>query len=314
MNQHHSASEHPQQEFWQRPFQGREQTQQSSNVGRSHFQSPHELTIAEFIGLVRRRAVRLFTALKYQFHEKTLGFFRPAGRRKLALLGLTAFFLVEFEPSFLTKMGRPIVSYFSSNDRRIYDDYGTASLELAEKPSKKAAPKAKTVGWDAFLGGDGGNAAAPVGALQLREEQAKDYIEKYHKIAEAEMEKFGIPASIGLAQGLVESRAGTSKLARGNNNHFGMKCFSRKCPPGHCTNATDDHHKDFFRKYHSAWESWRAHSELLASGHYSRLKKYGHDYRQWAYGLKALGYATDRTYAEKLIGMIEKYDLHRFDR
>ena len=128
------------------------------------------------------------------------------------------------------------------------------------------------------------------------------------------MEKFGIPASIGLAQGLVESRAGTSKLARGNNNHFGMKCFSKKCPTGHCTNATDDHHKDFFRKYHSAWESWRAHSELLAGGHYSRLKKYGRDYRQWAYGLKALGYATDRTYAEKLISMIEKYDLHRFDR
>lgn len=142
----------------------------------------------------------------------------------------------------------------------------------------------------------------------------KEYIEKYHKIAISEMEKFGIPASVALAQGLVESSAGNSYLARNNNNHFGMKCFSKRCHKGHCTNRKDDHHKDFFRKYKSAWESWRAHSQLLAGGHYSRLKKYGRDYQQWAYGLKALGYATDRTYAEKLIGMIEKYDLDKYDK
>jgi flagellum-specific peptidoglycan hydrolase FlgJ len=113
---------------------------------------------------------------------------------------------------------------------------------------------------------------------------------------------------------LVESRAGTSRLAKNNNNHFGIKCFSKRCAKGHCTNATDDHHKDFFRKYKSAWESWREHSQLLAGGHYSRLQKCGSDYRQWAYGLKSLGYATDKTYAEKLIGMIERYELYKYDR
>lgn len=168
--------------------------------------------------------------------------------------------------------------------------------------------------WKGFLGGDGGNAAAPVSVNQLREESVREYISKYSNIAVSEMNKFDVPASISLAQGIVESRSGQSKLARNNNNHFGMKCFSKKCPKSHCSNMTDDHHKDFFRKYSSAWESWRAHSQLLAGDHYSRLKKYGRDYRQWAYGLKALGYATDRTYAEKLIGMIEKYDLQRFDK
>ena len=221
------------------------------------------------------------------------------------------------ETEFLAKLARPVFGLFRSDDRRIYDDYPLAEFSMGgggKAKSPENRPAAKKASWSGFLGGDGGNAAAPVSASQLREKETLDYIEKYHKIAIAEMEKFGIPASIGLAQGLVESRAGLSKLARNNNNHFGMKCFSKKCPKGHCSNMTDDHHKDFFRKYKSGWESWRAHSQLLAGGHYSRLKKYGRDYQQWAYGLKALGYATDRTYAEKLIGMIEKYDLDRFDK
>ena len=62
------------------------------------------------------------------------------------------------------------------------------------------------------------------------------------------MELYGIPVSIKMGQALIESRAGTSRLARNNNNFFGMKCFSRNCKKGHCSNATDDHHKDFFRK------------------------------------------------------------------
>ena len=139
-------------------------------------------------------------------------------------------------------------------------------------------------------------------------------MDRFKKVAIDEMGKYGIPASISLAQGLIESRAGTSKLAVENNNHFGIKCFSRNCKKGHCTNFTDDTHKDFFRKFKTPWESWHAHSQLLASGRYAKLRRYGRDYRKWAYGLKAIGYATDRTYAEKLIGIIERYDLHKYDR
>ncbi len=144
--------------------------------------------------------------------------------------------------------------------------------------------------------------------------QTDEYIRRFAKTAVQEMHKFGIPASISLAQGLVESRYGTSTLAVRNNNHFGMKCFSKKCRDGHCSNFGDDHHKDFFRIYKTPWDSWRAHSLMLANGRYARLKKFGKNYRKWAQGLENLGYATDRSYAEKLIGVIERYDLHRFDR
>lgn len=157
------------------------------------------------------------------------------------------------------------------------------------------------------------NEAAPVGVTGVREDEAEEYIRQLSATAVAEMHKFGIPASITLAQGLVESRAGTSRLARTANNHFGIKCFSKKCEKGHCINFTDDTHKDFFVKYPSRWGSFRAHSHLL-SGRYAKLKKHGRDYRKWAYGLKSLGYATDRTYAEKLIGIIERYELQKFDK
>ena len=128
------------------------------------------------------------------------------------------------------------------------------------------------------------------------------------------MRQYGVPASISLAQGLIESRAGTSKLAVENNNHFGMKCFSRNCRKGHCTNFTDDSHKDFFLKFTNPWDSWRKHSQMISTGRYARLKRYGRDYRAWANGLKSVGYATDRGYASKLIGVIERYELYQYDR
>ncbi len=142
---------------------------------------------------------------------------------------------------------------------------------------------------------------------------AQAYIRRFANTAVNEMRRTGIPASISLAQGLIESRAGTSKLAVNANNHFGMKCFSKHCRKGHCINMTDDTHKDFFKAFPTAHESWKAHSDLLTTGRYKKLHRYGRSYRKWAYGLKSTGYATDRTYAEKLIGIIERYNLHRYD-
>lgn len=143
--------------------------------------------------------------------------------------------------------------------------------------------------------------------------QTKAYIDKYWKTAVAEMHRYGVPASITLAQGLIESRAGTSTLAVRNKNHFGIKCFSKSCGKGHCSNHTDDSHKDFFRIFKSPWESFRAHSVMVTTGRYAKLKKYGRDYRKWAYGLKRVGYATDRKYAETLIGLIERLNLQYYD-
>ena len=128
------------------------------------------------------------------------------------------------------------------------------------------------------------------------------------------MNKYGIPASITLAQGLLESNVGESRLSTRNNNHFGMKCFSKSCGKGHCSNFTDDSHKDFFRKYGSAWESYRAHSKMLGGKRYRSLKKLGKkDYKNWAKGLKKAGYATDKRYAEKLINLIETLELYQYD-
>jgi len=150
-------------------------------------------------------------------------------------------------------------------------------------------------------------------AAKRKKQQA--YVKRFKKVAQAEMEKFGIPASITLAQGLIESNCGESRLATSNNNHFGIKCFSRKCRKGHCSNFTDDSHKDFFRKYKSAWESYRSHSYLLQADRYKPLKKLAKtDYKGWAKGLKKAGYATDKHYAEKLIQLIEDLDLHQYDK
>jgi len=142
------------------------------------------------------------------------------------------------------------------------------------------------------------------------------YVERFAEVAQTEMRKFGIPASITLAQGLLETQAGESPLAKKLNNHFGMKCFSRSCEKGHCSNFTDDSHKDFFRIYDTAWESYRAHSLLLKnSERYQPLFELpANDYKAWAKGLKKAGYATDRQYADKLISLIEELRLQQFDR
>lgn len=153
------------------------------------------------------------------------------------------------------------------------------------------------------------------GSEAIKRAKQRKYVARFAKVAQNEMEKYGIPASITLAQGLLESNAGESTLALKNNNHFGIKCFSRSCRKGHCSNHTDDSHKDFFRKYNSAWESYRAHSHLLRADRYKPLYKLPpDDYKRWAHGLKKAGYATDKYYAEKLINLIEELSLHQYDK
>lgn len=140
------------------------------------------------------------------------------------------------------------------------------------------------------------------------------YVDRFAKVAQAEMEKYGIPASITLAQGLIETNAGASPLAKKNNNHFGIKCFSKRCRKGHCSNFSDDSHKDFFRIYATSWESFRAHSQLLTGKRYKHLLKLDSaDYEGWAKGLKKAGYATDKNYHNKLIRLIEGLYLYDYD-
>lgn len=139
------------------------------------------------------------------------------------------------------------------------------------------------------------------------------YIDTYAPTAVDEMYRSGIPASITLAQGLLESRAGQSELAMYANNHFGIKCH--RDWKGEKTHRDDDKKHECFRKYRKAAESYRDHSDFIRyRDRYKFLFDYElTDYKSWAYGLKKAGYATDNAYADKLIALIERYNLQRFD-
>lgn len=279
-------------------FQRRRNT---ASPGRHVEQPAESLPLPVLLRLILQRLRRGWISFRFQFNRYTFGAFQRQAAFRIGLLCLVAYLLFGPEDALgglITRDGR---SEFVSLEDEAQLDVG-AGEEPAPR-TEKVKPVKKTK-----------SDTAPVGPGELYDEQAREYVQRFGDIARKEMEKYGIPASISLAQGLVESRAGTSRLARQANNHFGMKCFSRNCRRGHCMNATDDTHKDFFRIYQNPWESWRAHSVMLSTGRYASLKQYGRDYRKWAYGLKRLGYATNRTYAEKIIGMIERYDLHRYDQ
>lgn len=142
---------------------------------------------------------------------------------------------------------------------------------------------------------------------------AENYIERFKDIAIREMNSNGIPASITLAQGILESGNGNSSLAREANNHFGIKCTSEW--KGKTILKDDDQKDDCFRVYTSADESFRDHSEFLKRKRYAALFELNkNDYQGWALGLKEAGYATNPRYAELLISLIERYNLNSFDR
>lgn len=141
-----------------------------------------------------------------------------------------------------------------------------------------------------------------------------DYIDKYSDIAIKEMKRTGVPASITLAQGILESNAGQSVLATKGNNHFGIKCHNDW--KGKTMKMDDNAPKECFRVYPNAEASFRDHSDFLRSrDRYKSLFELKQtDYKGWARGLKKAGYATDPGYADKLITLIEDYELYRFDK
>ncbi|MCF0207908.1 MAG: glucosaminidase domain-containing protein [Bacteroidaceae bacterium] len=146
---------------------------------------------------------------------------------------------------------------------------------------------------------------------QRRNSDYDAYINKYSAVAVEQMKLYRIPASITLAQGLLESGAGKSTLAVRGNNHFGIKCHGWS---GGTIYHDDDESGECFRSYSNAKESFEDHSQFLLKERYKRLFSYDlKDYRSWARGLKACGYATSPTYAESLISIIERYELYRFD-
>lgn len=149
---------------------------------------------------------------------------------------------------------------------------------------------------------------------QVRWNQAyQQYVDKYKDIAIEQMQRYRIPASITLAQGLLESAAGRSELTRNSNNHFGIKCNNGWTGPR--TYHDDDMRNDCFRVYSNAFDSYEDHSKFLSTNqrYRSLFNLKTTDYRGWAKGLKAAGYATNPVYAEKLIEIIQLYKLYQYD-
>ena len=156
--------------------------------------------------------------------------------------------------------------------------------------------------------------AEPSKFIRFKIDSPAEYIETFAETAQLEMMGYGIPASITLAQGLLESGNGKGELAMKTNNHFGIKCH--KGWEGDYDFHDDDEKGECFRKYNHPMYSFRDHSIFLTTrSRYAFLFELKHtDYKGWARGLRKAGYATDPRYPQKLIYLIEKYDLHKYDK
>ncbi|HSD07763.1 glucosaminidase domain-containing protein [Flavobacterium sp.] len=175
----------------------------------------------------------------------------------------------------------------------------------------------KPVGWKyskPIQNGSSSTTTSESGSKKMSTNEAvKGYVAQYNGVAMSNMKTYGIPASIILAQGILESGAGQSDLAVNANNHFGIKCHNDWT--GDKVYKDDDSANECFRKYNQASESYRDHAMVLTG-----KKRYANlftlqkgDYKAWAKGLREAGYATDPKYPEKLISYIETYNLHEYD-
>lgn len=156
--------------------------------------------------------------------------------------------------------------------------------------------------------------ATTVSLVAAERQTREEYVEKYKAIAIAHMERYGIPASITMAQGILESDSGNSRLSNTSNNHFGIKC--KKHWTGERVYHDDDAKGECFRAYPTVEASYQDHADFLdQSPRYDSLFAYpSDDYRSWARGLKAAGYATAPDYAERLVKIIESMQLHLLDK
>lgn len=150
-------------------------------------------------------------------------------------------------------------------------------------------------------------------AMAQQSQEHIEYIKRYKDIALKHQKKYGIPASITLAQGLLESNAGRSRLATEANNHFGIKCGGDW--EGETISHKAESGNECFRKYDKAEDSFRDHALFLKRKRYEPLFKHKvTDYKKWAKTLRKCGYATDSKYPDKLINLIERYDLQRITK
>lgn len=199
------------------------------------------------------------------------------------------------------------MSFLGCKSKKAYSDALRTKNVLAERQKLKPESIKTEVTAANVLPSDPGE------FVRFKIDDIPDYIETFSGLAQVEMEAYGIPASITLAQGLLESGYGKGELARKTNNHFGIKCHTGW--QGDYDFHDDDAKGECFRKYNHPMYSYRDHSIFLSTrSRYAFLFDYETtDYKSWAKGLRKAGYATDKKYPQKLIYLIEKHELYQYD-
>lgn len=201
------------------------------------------------------------------------------------------------------------ISCGSSKIRTTKKTTSTKSYPVSKRYPEKIAP----VNSPKETKSSGSEILVATSKVKATTEDVKKYISDFKETAKSNMKIHGVPASITMAQGILESGAGFGQLAKEANNHFGIKCHTGWT--GESVKYDDDAEQECFRKYKDPAESYRDHSTFLSSRkRYENLFKLDKgDYEAWANGLKKAGYATDTLYPSKLIGIIERYELYKID-
>jgi hypothetical protein len=212
-----------------------------------------------------------FIAVKFQFHRLTSGVFSQMRFPwfKIGFVLVVFFILAKKDIQFSVNMQAPLSGVI--NDERGEDE----RMSFVQPVTMKGA-----------------SSSSIPSVQELDEERVASYVKRFSRVAISEMEKFGIPASIKMAQGILESWSGTHPQAKQSNNHFGSPLA------GH--------------NFNSAWENWRAHSELIRQ-HVQDFSSLGNDYHKWASVLSEMGYSKDPAYAEELVKVIQKFRLNQLD-
>lgn len=233
--------------------------------------------------------------------------------KKVLSVLFTGLILMSCNAAHNTKVKEKIAKEYGNGDNKKKKVVVTTASAVKKENTPIAEPKpAKPV--KPLLEKDDSETLIATSKVNVSKNTVEDYIDLYSGAAMQSMKTYGIPASIKLAQGILESGSGNGTLCRTANNHFGIKCKEEWT--GETVSHTDDAPDECFRKYHSAMESYNDHSEFLANRVYYKnlfaLDK--SDYSAWAKGLKKAGYATDPRYPQKLISIIERYKLYEYDQ
>ncbi len=261
---------------------GRNTNPPQQNYG---FEKPEDITFAMLFQRLLSGLKLLWIALKYRLlkmlgisNTRTSAWWRVS-IFKLSLIAVVIILVTQKDIRFSVNLKAPLAGIGQSQEP---EAVATSNKALSRFSLGDALP----------FGKDGDISEQAIKVSDLNPDIVNVYIGRFSKVAVAEMRKFGIPASIKMAQAILESQAGESAQVKQNNNHFGR-------PLSHT-------------EYVSAWENWRAHS-LHLKNEYSALFDDAHGYKQWAKGLQKLKYSADRNYAEQLIELIEKFELNLLD-